>query len=55
VIGCAIAGAAAGINLAAVVCLSWLWYGGRKELRRIERGLLLADAARRAQEAENGV
>jgi len=52
VIGCALAGAAAGVNLAAVCALSWLWYGGRRELRRIERGLALAAAVARAERAQ---
>jgi len=40
------------VNLAAVLALSWLWYGGRRELRRIERGLALADAVERAERAQ---
>jgi len=40
------------VNLGAVILLAWLWWGGRKDLRAIEKGLVLAAAARAAQEAQ---
>jgi len=37
VIGCALAGAVAGVNLGAVFLLAYLWYRGRQDLQDLLR------------------
>lgn len=53
-ISCAIAGWAAGVNFAGVLLLAVLWARGAHELRDIEKGLRLAEAARKAREEGHG-